>query len=78
MPGNGKLLTYQRYNVELSRDGLRALGAAVTDAQIADIQEMDAPGNIPMLEAAGTAIGHTMTDAHFPGAFDLTEKGVRS
>jgi predicted acylesterase/phospholipase RssA len=67
---SGKLLTYQRYNVELSRNELNELGVDLTPDQIADVQEMDAPENVPLLAKIGSKLGKSAIDAHFPTAFD--------
>lgn len=68
---SGKLLTYQRYNVELSRAKLLELGVDLTGDQMTDVQEMDAPENVPVLAKIGSQLGKAAIDAHFPAAFDL-------
>lgn len=71
-----KLLTYQRYNVSLSKYSLNEeLGLGLNAEQIDAIQEMDAPENIKVLERIGLKLGSRVEDVHFPTAFDLTMRG---
>lgn len=72
----GKLLTYQRYNVELSEDGLnRDLELELAAPEIDAVQELDAPENIALLERIGTKLGQRVADSHFPRSFDLAVEG---
>jgi predicted acylesterase/phospholipase RssA len=71
--GGKKLLTYQRYNVELSGRGInQTLEAGLTPLEIDSVQEMDAPENIPILDKIGKALGKRISPEHFPNCFDLT------
>jgi len=60
MPGSGplregkKLFTYMRYNAELTREGLDALGCK--DIQPEAVQKLDSIDGIPELLAVGTAV----------------------
>ena len=68
-----KLLTYQRYNVELSERGVNErLGTGLSARELDDVQEMDAPENIPILDKIGKALGARVSPEHFPTCFDLT------
>lgn len=75
-PGE-RLLTYQRYNVELSEAGLNGdLELGLDGAEIDAIQEMDAPENLEVLERVGTVLARKKLKAfHFPAAFDLPRQG---
>jgi patatin-like phospholipase/acyl hydrolase len=53
-PGGQKLFTYMRYNADLSREGLSALG--LTQINPADVQRMDAVDQIEELQEVGKAI----------------------
>lgn len=53
-PGGQKLFTYMRYNADLSREGLSALG--LTQLNPADVQRMDAVDHIEELQEVGKAI----------------------
>lgn len=76
--GGAKLLTYQRYNVELSAKGLTALNLNLNASEILDLAEMDAPENVPLLDKVGSALGEKIMDAHFPTSFDLSSSGGAS
>lgn len=70
--GGQKLLTYQRYNAELSDRGLnQGLELGLDAREIEAVQEMDAPENVDLLLKIGRKIGERVVDAHFPAAFDL-------
>jgi hypothetical protein len=73
-----KLLTYQRYNVELSSKGLGGLGLSLSASDISDLGEMDAPENVPLLDQVGAALGATIRDEHFPASFDASREGGAS
>lgn len=53
-PGGKGLFTYMRYNADLSREGLSALG--LTQINPADVQKMDSVDKIEELQAVGKAI----------------------
>jgi hypothetical protein len=70
--GPQKLLTYQRYNVELSPSGLNeGLAVGLSASEIQSVQEMDAPENVPILQKIGQKLGERVLDHHLPSAFDL-------
>ena len=50
-----KLFTYVRYNAELTREGLDALG--LPKVQPEQVQKLDAIGSIPELQQVGRAVG---------------------
>jgi hypothetical protein len=75
--GGHKLLTYQRYNVELSEAGLnRGLELGLDGLEIDAVQEMDAPENVELLDRIGERLGQQVADAHFPGVFDRAVEGA--
>jgi uncharacterized protein len=59
----GRQFLYVRYNADLSADGLKDLGFPHVDA--ANIQKMDAVGNIPILTEIGRAAAQRVEPAHF-------------
>lgn len=66
LPQNGKLFTYVRYNAELTRAGLDALGCKTIAPE--DVQQLDAVDAIPQLRAVGSAVAaHKVDAAHFDG-----------
>jgi uncharacterized protein len=74
--GGHKVLTYQRYNVELSQRGvIQGLKVDLSNEELEAVQEMDAPDNIPALEKIGASLGATVSDSHFPASFDLSNGG---
>ncbi len=52
--GPGKLFTYVRYNAELTRSGLDALGLHDIDPK--DVQQLDSVAHIPELQRIGQAV----------------------
>ena len=61
-----KLFTYVRYNPELTRGGLDALGLPAVDP--AKVRQLDSIANIPDIQRVGTAYAaQHVTTAHFPG-----------
>ena len=62
----GRNFIYARYNADLSRQGLNALGFPDIDAD--NIQKMDCPDNIPMLLRIGQAASSQVSPEHF-GSF---------
>lgn len=59
-----KLFTYLRYNAELSREGLDALGLQNIDP--ADVQQMDSVEHIPEMREVGRAVARKkVSAAHF-------------
>ncbi|MFT5573088.1 MAG: hypothetical protein ACI9FR_002021 [Cryomorphaceae bacterium] len=69
-------MSYARYNTELTDDVLRGkLGLVLTDEQVKNMSEMDAPENMPMLQKIGLLVGRNdIKPEHFPAAFDLPEE----
>lgn len=65
-PVNPKLFTYVRYNAELTRKGLDALG--LPDIDPAEVRKLDAVENLGQLQAIGKAVArHQVDAAHFSG-----------
>jgi hypothetical protein len=62
----GRNFLYARYNADLSRSGLDALGFPNVDPD--NIQKMDCPDNIPMLLKIGQAASAEVLPEHF-GSF---------
>lgn len=58
-----KLFTYARYDAELSREGLNALG--LPDIKPADVQQMDSVDNIAEMQQVGRAVKKVATSKHF-------------
>lgn len=70
--GGQALLSYLRYNVDLSPDAVRALDASLSDRQIAGLSEMDAPENMETLYRLGERMARQKVQSQdFPAAFDL-------
>jgi predicted acylesterase/phospholipase RssA len=71
-----KLFTYERYNVELSEEGLmRGLELELTASELDAVQEMDAPENVELLDRIGACLGRSVAGEHFPQRFDLERQG---
>jgi hypothetical protein len=70
----GRLLTYTRYNVNLTFADVHELEPALKDADdVAALSAMDAPENMETLHGLGVAAGkRDVQPSHFPAAFDLT------
>lgn len=64
-PVNPKLFTYVRYNAELTRGGLDALGLA--HIQPEDVQALDSVAHIAELQTLGKAVAGRVQGAHFEG-----------
>lgn len=64
-PVNPKLFTYVRYNAELTRGGLDALGLA--HIQPEDVQALDSVAHIAELQTLGKAVAGRVQAAHFEG-----------
>lgn len=58
-----RLFTYARYNVELTRDGLNALG--LPDVCPEDVQRLDSVAHIPQLRQVGHAAAAQVSASHF-------------
>jgi patatin-like phospholipase/acyl hydrolase len=63
IPNVPKLFTYARYNAELSREGLNALG--LLDIKPADVQQMDSVDHIAEMQQVGRAVAKVVTSKHF-------------
>ncbi|GAA4030312.1 hypothetical protein GCM10022409_13190 [Hymenobacter glaciei] len=61
----GKLFTYLRYNADLSRKGLDALGLQNIEPE--DVQQMDSVKYIAQLQQVGQAVAREVDMAHFEG-----------
>jgi hypothetical protein len=66
----GRAFLYARYNIDVSRDGLAALGFAPADADPAQVSRLDnaTRENIDLLTRIGRAAGRQVERGHF-GAF---------
>lgn len=65
-PISPKLFTYVRYNAELSRDGLKALG--LRDIEPRDVQQMDSVEHTADLQKVGQAVAEQkVLSQHFTG-----------
>ena len=64
-PVSPKLFTYVRYNAELTRSGLDALG--LDDIKPANVQQLDSVDHIPDLQRVGKAVGEKVSPEHFNG-----------
>jgi hypothetical protein len=70
-PGAEKLFTYLRYNAELSRPGLDALGLPKVDPE--RVQKLDSVAHIPDLRLVGETLARrAVRTEHFEG-FDVPE-----
>jgi hypothetical protein len=64
-PISPKLFTYMRYNAELTRNGLDALGLRDIDPH--NVQQMDSIEHIPELQKVGRAAAKEVDIRHFAG-----------
>jgi hypothetical protein len=60
-----KLFSYMRYNADLSRDGLDALGLAHIEPR--NVQQLDSVDHIPELQEVGRAVAKQVDISHFAG-----------
>ncbi len=60
-----KLFTYMRYNADLTRDGLNALGLQHIEPRT--VQQLDSVKYIPQLQEVGRAVAREVNIAHFEG-----------
>lgn len=65
-----RLFSYVRYNAELSRTGLDALG--LPDVAPEDVQRLDSVRNIPDLQRVGRAVARDVVPAHFAGFLETS------
>ena len=73
--GGAAQISYVRYNVDLSANGVKALDPTPPDAdRIRSLNEMDAPENMEYLHKLGTLAGkRDVKGAHFSQVFDLAQ-----
>ena len=64
-PVSPKLFTYMRYNADLSRDGLDALGLKHIEPR--SVQQLDSVAYIPQLQEVGRAVAREVRIADFEG-----------
>jgi hypothetical protein len=64
-PVSPKLFTYMRYNAELTREGLDALGLPKIEPR--NVQRMDSVAHIDELQEVGRAVANEVNMAHFAG-----------
>jgi uncharacterized protein len=62
-PVNPKLFTYMRYNADLTREGLDALG--LPEIEPHDVQQLDSVAHIPELQQVGRAVAKEVNIDHF-------------
>lgn len=60
-----RLFTYARYNAELSREGLDALG--LNDIVPVDVQQLDSVAHVKELQRVGKAVAKKVAPEHFDG-----------
>lgn len=67
------VLTYQRYNIELSASWLQnRLGEDLSEDEVRKLSDMADPGNLPELQRlAGLAADRQVQEGDFPARFDL-------
>ncbi len=65
------LLTYLRYNIELSVESLARVGIHLSAEEAHALAEMADTDNIERLDAIGKAAAVAVEDDHFPKTFDL-------
>ncbi len=73
------LMSYLRYNMELSGDSLcRELGMRLDDKTLKKLAKMDVPDNMPILSEIGEAAAVKLIDeSNFPKNFDLTDAAIQ-
>jgi uncharacterized protein len=62
-PVSPKLFTYMRYNADLTREGLDALGLSRIEPR--SVQQLDSVAHIPELQEVGRAVAKQVNIAHF-------------
>ena len=60
-----RLFTYMRYNADVSREGLTAMGLGVLQPE--DLQRMDSTQYMDALRRVGEATGRQVAADHFAG-----------
>jgi predicted acylesterase/phospholipase RssA len=70
--GGAPLLSYLRYDVALTKDGIDGLGVAVAPDRLPTLAAMDDASNMDLLLTLGTAVGGARVESeHFGASFDL-------
>ncbi len=70
------LLTYLRYDVRLTPEGLAAIGQEVAPGELAGLRALDGYEHVEQLENIGTAAAALQLQAsHFPTVFDIDPAG---
>ncbi len=65
------LLTYLRYDVALTEEGLAGVGVAIDEAELSRLRALDGADQVERLREIGTAAAATQLRAeHFPAVFD--------
>jgi len=64
-PVASRLFTYARYNAELTREGLDALG--LKDIEPVDVQQLDSVAHVKELQRVGKAVAKKVQAGHFEG-----------
>lgn len=73
--GTRPLLTYLRYDVELEKEALAAIGIELDSRAVRSLHGMSNVENVELLDRIGGALAEErVLDAHFPAAFDPWEK----
>ena len=65
------LLTYLRYNLELSHADLEAIGLTLSEDQLKRVREMSNVKEMDLLEQIGKAATKAVDADHFPSCFDI-------
>lgn len=72
------LLTYLRYDVPLSVEGLHAVGVDVAESELSKLRALDGADQVERLREIGEAAAASQVRAdHLPTAFDVHEPGPR-
>ncbi len=72
----GKAFSYVRYNVEMVKEVLEAVGiSGLNDTKISNLMNMDLPENVELLTDIGEAAAKKYVEVgHLPDAFNLKQK----
>ena len=73
--GSGPSLSYMRYNMELTGEGVRReLGIDLVGKDVKRLAKLDAQENMPLWSEIGTkAADKLIKESHFPAVFDLPD-----
>jgi hypothetical protein len=69
---DGRLLHYLRYNLELDRSSMEALGLELTDSDLQKLQDMSSIESIDHYLRLGSGCAGQVQAVHFPRQFDLS------